>query len=57
MDSSDLVAEEIDRNDYPTITPKHIAYFIMQATEKGWDYSASGNDFVLLVNNDDLIEQ
>ena len=54
LDFSDFVVENVDMNEYPTITPKHIAHFIMSATENGWDFSTNGKDFVLEVKNEDL---
>ncbi len=54
LDFSDRVGEEIDKNDYPTITPKHIKHFIVRATNEGWDFKSRGRDFILSVNNEDL---
>ncbi|MCP3921173.1 MAG: hypothetical protein GY714_01175 [Desulfobacterales bacterium] len=42
----DIVSEEIDKNSYPTITPKHIVHFIKNAIDIGWDFSKSGKDFI-----------
>ena len=55
LDFSDLVhQDEIDYSNYPTITPKHIEYFITKAKNEGWDYTQKGKDYTLNVTNEKL---
>ncbi|MGF1767089.1 hypothetical protein L4D06_06855 [Enterovibrio makurazakiensis] len=54
LDFSDLVGEKIKKDLYPTITPKHIEYFIKLAIDKGWKHSQNGDNFNLVVNNKQL---
>ena len=57
LDFSDLVHQEkVDYSNYPTITPKHIEYFIKEAKKKGWDCTSKGN-FILNVTNEELKER
>ncbi|WP_144394614.1 hypothetical protein [Pleionea sediminis] len=54
LDFSDKVGEQIDSDLYPTITPRHIAYFIRQAIIDGWNSEKRVKDFILEVSNKDL---
>ena len=42
----------LDLNNYPIITPKHIETFIRRAQIEGWDHSTSGPNFELEVDNE-----
>ena len=54
LDFSDNIGEVINKSNYPTITPKHIAAFINQALNQGWDFTSKGKDFTLKVSNENL---
>lgn len=57
LDFSDKVHEEkVDDSFYPTITPRHIEYFIKKAKEEGWDSGSKGN-YTLNVTNKELEER
>ena len=57
LDFSDKVGGAINSDLYPTITPKHIAYFIRLAIAEGWSSDKREKDFILNVSNKDLTNQ
>ena len=43
---------DLDLDNYPVITPKHIETFVRRAQSEGWDFSTSGSSFELKVDNE-----
>lgn len=52
LDMPDRVGEPTD---YLVIKPSHIESMIEQAIEGGWDYSQSGADYMVVLQNDEII--